>query len=91
MTDLEKTREAMMKAWQAFIDATRDYYEARNAYWNDSGCEEKQTLLRETEAARKIASEIYYAADKAYTAALAAQSPEHAEHVEVINGNRQLE
>lgn len=55
----------MMTAWHAFIDATRDYYEAR-----------------------KSASEIYYAADKAYTAALAAQDPEH---VEVINGNRQLE
>lgn len=85
MTDLEKTSEAMMQAWQAFIDATRDYYEARNAYWNDSACEEKQTLLRETEARRKSASEIYYAADKAYTAALAAQDPEH---VEVINGRR---
>lgn len=86
MTDLEKTREAMMTAWQAFIDATRDYYEARNAYWNDSVCEEKQTLLRETEARRKSASEIYYAADKAYTAALAAQDKEY---VEVINGKRQ--
>lgn len=88
MTDLEKTREAMMTAWHVFIDATRDYYEARNAYWNDSGCEEKQTLLRETEARRKSASEIYYAADKAYTAALAAQDKEY---VEVNNGNRQLE
>lgn len=86
MTDIGKTREAMMKAWHAFIDATRDYYEARNAYWNDSACEEKQTLLRETEARRKSASEIYYAADKAYTAALAAQDKEY---VEVINGKRQ--
>ena len=87
MTDLEKTREAMMTAWQAFIDATRDYHEARNAYWNDSYCEEKQRLLHETETKRNRASEIYYAADKAYTAALAAQDEEY---VEVINGKKQL-